>query len=97
MPLILSPLLRIKMPVISRFLGIVIFMFWRDHNPPHFHAKYAEFEALISMDGIILDGELPRRVISLVLEWLALNRLQLLENWELARKGEPLIGISPLE
>jgi hypothetical protein len=85
------------MPVISRFLGIIVFMFWRDHNPPHFHAKYGEYEALISLEGIILDGKLPRRIQSLVLEWLALHRLELLENWELAQKGKQLKDIIPLE
>ncbi|CAN5395687.1 hypothetical protein BH10PSE19_BH10PSE19_13730 [soil metagenome] len=52
---------------------------------------------IITMDGTILDGELPRRVKSLTLEWLALHRLELIKNWELARKGEPLMEISPLE
>ena len=85
------------MPVISRFLGIVIMMYWNDHNPPHFHAKYGEFEVLLSLDGKILDGKLPNRALSLTLEWLALHRGELAENWERARRRESLNNIAPLE
>ena len=85
------------MPVISRFLGIVIMMYWNDHNPPHFHAKYGEFEVLLSLDGKILDGKLPNRALSLTLEWLALHRSELAENWERARRRESLNNIAPLE
>lgn len=62
------------MPELSRFFGIVIYMFWSDHNPPHFHAKYGGEEALITLDGEVLQGSLPRRALSLVLEWLAQQR-----------------------
>ena len=85
------------MPVISRFLGIVIMMYWNDHNPPHFHAKYGEFEVLLSLDGKVLDGKLPNRALSLTLEWLALHRSELAENWERARRRESLNNIAPLE
>lgn len=85
------------MPELSRFFGIVIVMYWRDHNPPHFHATYGGDEALISLDGVVLSGKLPRRALSLVLEWLALHRRELTENWELACERRALKPIAPLE
>jgi hypothetical protein len=66
------------MPELSRFFGIIITMYWRDHNPPHFHASYGSDEALITMDGEVYSGSLPRRALSLVREWLAMHRQELL-------------------
>ncbi len=85
------------MPEISRFFGIVIRMYWSDHNPPHFHAVYGGNEALISLDGEVLSGLLPKRALSLVLEWLALHRREIAEDWELARQRKTLRAIPPLE
>lgn len=85
------------MPELSRFFGIVIYMFWADHNPPHFHAKYGGDEALITLDGEVLQGTLPRRALSLVLEWLALHRRELNEDWSLAQQRKSLKPIQPLE
>jgi hypothetical protein len=86
------------MPSISRFFGIVIFMFYDDHAPPHFHAKYGEFRIQLTIDGLeILEGELPRRALSLVLEWAILHRSELRQNWQNARDGLPLLAIDPLE
>lgn len=85
------------MPEISRFFGIVVYIFWKDHNPPHFHAKYAEHEVLISLDGEVLEGYLPRRALSLVMEWLAVHRRELVEDWDLAQQRKPLKPIAPLE
>ena len=63
------------MPTISQFFGIVIQMFWREHAPPHFHALYAEHEALIDIQTLdTIGGKLPRRAMALVLEWAALHR-----------------------
>lgn len=59
-----------NMPVISRFFGITIIMYWNDHNPPHIHAKYGEYSAIISIDGELLDGKFPSRGLTLVLEWI---------------------------
>ena len=60
------------MPEISRFFGIVIKMFFSDHAPPHFHAEYAEHEALVAIETLeLVRGELPRRALALVLEWAA--------------------------
>jgi hypothetical protein len=56
------------MPEISRFFGIVIKMFYRDHAPPHFHAVYAEHEILVYLDSGVVEGQFPTRALSLVLE-----------------------------
>ncbi|RVU33496.1 DUF4160 domain-containing protein [Rheinheimera riviphila] len=85
------------MPVISRFYGILIAMYFNDHNPPHFHAKYSEYEALFSFDGTILEGNLPKRASTFVQEWITLHRAELEENWRRAKVGEPLNSIAPLE
>ena len=86
------------MPQISRFYGIIVAMYYSDHAPPHFHAKYAEHEATIRIDTLeCLEGKLPRRVLALVLEWAASHRQELRQNWDLARAGLPLDPIDPLE
>ena len=86
------------MPRISEFFGILISMFFRDHSPPHFHAEYAGKEAIFSIDPIdILEGHLPPRVRSLVIEWAAIHQNELREDWELARRNESLKRIPPLE
>lgn len=85
------------MPQISYFLGVIIRMFYRDHNPPHFHAFYGEYQALIDIQkNEILSGSLPPRVLGIVVEWTALNQLELLENWERAKRQEALLDIAPL-
>jgi hypothetical protein len=84
-------------PEISRFFGIVIYMNWRDHNPPHIHALYGEHEALVSLDDAVLAGALPRRALSMVREWLEIHRAVLVENWQLAQLRKPLHPIPPLE
>jgi len=86
------------MPRISEFFGIVISMFYKDHAPPHFHAAFGQYEATIGIDPIRLNqGQLPRRVQSLVFEWAAMYQAELRENWELARAGVPLKRIPPLD
>ena len=85
------------MPEISRFLGIVIGMFYNEHGVAHFHAVYGEHEASIEIESGTVHGELPQRALRLVLEWAELHRAELLENWQLARHGEPLKRIAPLE
>lgn len=73
-------------------------MFYRDHNPPHFHARYGEAEAAISIrDGRVLWGSLPTRAMAHVEEWRAVHVDQLLGDWERARNREPLQPIEPLE
>ena len=73
-------------------------MYWneRDHPVPHFHAIQAEREASISVDGVLLAGQLDRRALNLVVEWARLHREELLANWELARDSQPINPIAPL-
>ena len=85
------------MPVISRFYGIAIIMYFNDHNPPHCHAKYSGYEARFDFNGNILEGELPRRATNFVQEWISKHQSELSSNWEKACSGEPLDYISPLE
>ncbi|HEC83652.1 MAG: DUF4160 domain-containing protein [Candidatus Parabeggiatoa sp. nov. 2] len=86
------------MPCVSRFFGIVIYMYYNDHLPPHFHAEYAEWEATISIETLeILSGKLPNRARALVLEWASLHRAELRDNWERARQGLPLQKIDSLD
>jgi len=85
------------MPQISYFLDVFIRMFYRDHNPPHFHAVYADFEGIIDIEkNEIIGGELPPRVLVLVKEWSAMHKTELMDNWERARQQESLKDIAPL-
>ena len=86
------------MPSICRFFGIVIYIYYGDHLPPHFHARYGEREALYEIDTLrIYRGSLPRRAHNLVLEWADQHRLELAENWQRAIRNEPLQTIEPLD
>lgn len=85
------------MPEISRFLGIVIAMYYNDHAPPHFHAKYGAFEITVRITEGVVEGRFPRRALNLVLEWYSVHQTELLEDWELARERKPLRRIDPLE
>jgi hypothetical protein len=85
------------MPEISRFLGIVIYMYYREHAPPHFHAEYGEYEITIEITTGVISGKFPRRVLNAVLEWYILHKDELIENWEFAEKKMPLKKIEPLE
>ena len=86
------------MPTLSIFDGIKIILYYRDHQPPHFHAVYAEYEAEVGIDPImILEGNLPRPERNNVLAWAALHQAELRANWELARGGRPLLPIAPLD
>jgi hypothetical protein len=85
------------MPQISYFLGVIIRMFYRDHNPPHFHAAYADFEGIIDIEkNEIIGGYLPPRVLAIVSEWTAIHQNELMDNWERARQQESLKDIAPL-
>jgi hypothetical protein len=84
-------------PTISVFYGIVIQMFWREHGPPHFHALYGEYEALIDLRELrVMRGSLPRRAMALVLEWAAEHRDELMENWNLCSHLQTPNPIEPL-
>jgi Domain of unknown function (DUF4160) len=85
------------MPEISRFLGIVIGIFYSEHGVAHFHAVYGEHEISVEIESGIIHGEFPARALRLVLEWANLHRQELIENWQLAKQGQPLKRIAPLE
>lgn len=86
------------MPRICEFLGIVIYMYFSDHNPPHFHAIYGQYEAEILIEnGNVLKGKLPIRALALVKEWTAKYQDQLVQDWDMARNHEALNRIPPLE
>jgi Domain of unknown function (DUF4160) len=85
------------MPEISRFLGIVIGMFYSEHGVPHFHAAYGEYEITVEIETGTVHGNFPPRALRLVLDWAALHRQELLEDWRLARAGRPLKRVAPLE
>ena len=85
------------MPIISWFYGIAIRMYFLDHPPPHFHALYAEHEALIDIRTLeIIEGSLPRRALALALDWAREHRDELMEDWNLCRQRQPPKAIEPL-
>ena len=86
------------MPEISRFYGIIIAMFFGDHNPPHFHARYAEESVAIEIESLrIMEGHIPPRALGLVVEWATQYKKELLNNWELARLNQAPNKIEPLK
>ncbi|MEP7200255.1 MAG: DUF4160 domain-containing protein [Chloroflexota bacterium] len=85
------------MPEISRFFGIVIRMYYDEHNPPHFHAVYGREEAQIGIDPIVLlEGNLPNRALSMTFEWAALHQRELSENWKRLRSDQTARKLPPL-
>jgi hypothetical protein len=85
------------MPEVSRFLGIVIAMYFKEHAPPHFHAKYGNQRAAFSINELqLIEGKLPPRIVSLVLEWAFQHREELLENWNRVQQREEIQKIEPL-
>ena len=85
------------MPVIGRFLGIIIAMYWDDHTPPHFHAKYAEYEVTVNILTGVVEGKFPKRALRHVLEWYELHKEELLENWKFCQSNKTVNSIVPLE
>jgi Domain of unknown function (DUF4160) len=84
------------MPTISRFYGIVIFMNYNDHNPPHFHARYQDQEIIVEIESSMVQGKMSRRALQMVFEWSEKYQKELMRNWELARARKPLEPIPPL-
>ena len=86
------------MPTICTFFGILIRMFFNEHSPPHFHAEYGEFKAVIAIQSLeVMEGKLPRRALELVLDWAELHQTELIEDWELCRKHVEPHPIEPLQ
>jgi hypothetical protein len=83
------------MPTIAIFYGIVIQMYWREHGPPHIHAIYQGFEAMIGIDsGKVIGGHLPPNALRIVRRWVLLRRLELKKNWQRGRRREPFHQIA---
>ena len=86
------------MPIVSRFFGIVIALYWNDHTPPHFHAKYAGQEAAIDIKaGRVIQGALSKHAAKLVEDWRKIHVAELMQDWNLAKQRKPLRVIAPLE
>ncbi len=86
------------MPEICRFYGLVITMYWSDHNPPHFHARYGEWIAEVDIQTLALvGGSLPPRALALTVEWALQHQTELMEQWQRARRQQPLQSIEPLQ
>lgn len=86
------------MPIISVFLGLTVRMYFADHPPPHVHVSYQGFEALVRVaDGEVIAGDLPKRPLKLLREWLELHRDDIIGNWKRAERMEPLERIRGLD
>lgn len=86
------------MPKISEFFGIAIYMYYREHQPPHFHAIHAGDEVLVGIDSLaVIAGRLSPRAMGLVIEWASMHRDELSEAWSLAEAKQPLTRIEPLK
>jgi hypothetical protein len=86
------------MPAISRFFGIIIRMFYDEHNPPHFHADYQGNKAVFDFNGNILKGDIKSKTArKLIREWVDLHADELMEDWGLARNDKEIKKISPLD
>jgi hypothetical protein len=84
------------MPTISRFYGIVIFMNYNDHLPPHFHARYQDQEIIVEVESGLVQGKMSRRALRMVLEWSEKYQEELMRNWALAQARKPMEPILPL-
>jgi hypothetical protein len=85
------------MPEISRFLGILITMYYSDHQPPHLHATYGNYEITVRLEDGVVEGRFPRRALRHVLDWYEQHTAELAENWRLSRERKALKRIPPLE
>jgi hypothetical protein len=86
------------MPEICHFYGIIIRMYFDDHNPPHFHAFYGDDEALVNINTLaVFSGSLPARALGLMIEWASLHQDELRQDWELASKQQKPEKIAPLK
>lgn len=85
------------MPTISMFYGVLIRMYYDDHNPPHIHAIYNDTEAVYDLSGNVIEGMLPTKQRKLVEAWISIHEDELLADWNLAKSGEQLFRIEPLK
>ena len=84
------------MPSVSMFFGIVIYLYWDDHNPPHFHAVYQGYEASFDLTGNLLEGDMPAKQRKLIAAWAEIHSEELEANWNLTRNDEAPYRIEPL-
>lgn len=85
------------MPTICMFRGIKVYINWREHRPPHFHATFGGEEVVISINDIeVLEGSIPGKQLKMLLGWAAFHQTELMENWELAERQQELFPIDPL-
>ena len=84
------------MPTISMFFGIIIRMYFDDHNPPHFHAFYQEYRAVFSLDGQMISGDMPEKQSKIIEVWAMLHKDELEADWQLAKDQQELYKIEPL-
>jgi hypothetical protein len=85
------------MPVISRFFGIAVYMYWSDHTPAHFHAKYQDQEIIVEIESGLIKGHMGKKAVALIQEWRELHKDELIADWERALQKMTLRGIAPLE
>ncbi len=85
------------MAELSRFFGVIIAMFGSDHNPPHIHVRYGDFDVTITIEKEIVKGEMPTRILKLVFLWMNLHKAELLENWNNVQQGLEINKIDPLK
>ena len=85
------------MPTLSIFFGVVIYIYWSDHNPPHIHARYAGDEVVVGISTLeVLEGSLPKRAQAMVLEWMREHQDELVKAWDRASRNIPPERIAPL-
>ena len=85
------------MPILSMFYGIVVSMYWDDHNPPHIHVRYNDSDAIFDLDGVLINGSFPTKQQKYVEAWILIHQDELKANWSLAEKHEQLFKIEPLK
>lgn len=88
------------MPALSMFFGIIIYMYREQggqHNLPHIHAEYQEDEAVLSLDGELIEGALPKKKLRMVQAWIDIHHDELEANWKLLLRGQAVFKIAPLQ
>lgn len=85
------------MPEISSFYGIKVYINFREHNPPHFHAEYGEYRIIVYIDGWVVEGKFPKRALNMLLEWAEMHKEELLADWDLAMVKKLPHKIDPLK
>jgi len=88
------------MPVVSMFYGLIVYMYFLDtkqHHQPHIHVEYQGRECIVAIpSGEIIEGELPSNKMKLLAAWIEIHQEELMADWSLATKGQPIFKIEPL-